>query len=212
MATAFNPTVRYGLPDVSRRDLFSPLSRSGSEKSRRTSDDGLTEVVAACQKGDPDALRRLYYACHESVFRLTVRMVGLQEAADVTQQVFLQAIRSIGKFRGHSQFKTWLYRLTVNESLQHLRRNRRWRYQALDWETIDESHAGGDAERKEMLEQSLARIDPELRSIFVLREVEGMSYHEIGEVLQIPGGTVGSRLNRARRELRRHLSDLGPQA
>jgi RNA polymerase sigma-70 factor (ECF subfamily) len=137
-------------------------------------------------------------------------MVGLQDAADVTQQVFLQAFRSLEKFNGRSRFDTWLYRLAVNESRQHLRRNRRWRYHALDWEPMDESHHGEDAERKEVLEQALARIDPELRSIFLLREVEGLSYHDIAEALQIPEGTVGSRLNRARRELRQILSDLGP--
>ena len=69
---------------------------------------------------------------------------------------------------------------------------------------------GVDAERKELLEQALARIDPELRSIFLLREVEKLSYHEIADAMQIPEGTVGSRLNRARRELRQRLSDLDP--
>ena len=137
-------------------------------------------------------------------------MVGLQDAADVTQHVFLQAFRSLDQFSGRSRFETWLYRLAVNESLQHLRRNRRWRYHALDWEPMDESHHGEDAERKELLEQCFARIDPELRSIFLLREVEGLSYHDIAEALQIPKGTVGSRLNRARRELRQILSELGP--
>lgn len=68
---------------------------------------------------------------------------------------------------------------------------------------------GENVERKELLEQALARVDPHMRSIFLLREAEGLSYHDIAEVLEIPLGTVGSRLNRARRELQQVLSDRG---
>jgi RNA polymerase sigma-70 factor (ECF subfamily) len=136
-------------------------------------------------------------------------MVGLQDATDVTQQVFLQVFRSIGQFNGRSRFETWLYRLVVNESLQHQRRSRRWKYHALDKEPMDESYRSGDAEHKELLDLVLARIEPELRSIFLLREVEGLSYREIAKVLRIVEGTVGSRLNRARRDLRQQLLELG---
>lgn len=209
MATTFAQPMTAGMSDTSRRNTHCSASNAGREETCRTDGDSLAVVVAACQNGDRAAQRQLYDACHQSVFGLAVRMVGLQDAADVTQHVFLQAFRSIGQFNGRSRFETWLYRLAVNESLQHLRRNRRWRHQGLDWEPMDESHHRDDAERKELLEQALARIDPELRSIFLLREVEGLSYREIAEALAIPEGTVGSRLNRARRELKQHLSDLG---
>jgi RNA polymerase sigma-70 factor (ECF subfamily) len=75
---------------------------------------------------------------------------------------------------------------------------------------MDESRGqDSQAEHKELLEKALARIDPELRAIFLLREVEELSYREIAEALNIPAGTVGSRLNRARHELQQHLKDLG---
>lgn len=210
MPTAFQEPAISQVPDSPRRNRRLPASNNTGEWQRHPTDgDSLAVVVRACQDGDPAAPRQLYDSCHQSVFRLAVRMVGLQEAADVTQQVFLQAFRSINQFNGLSHFETWLYRLTVNESLQFLRRNRRSQYHALDWEPMDETHHGDNVERKELLEQSLARIDPELRSIFLLREVEGLSYRDIAEALQIPQGTVGSRLNRARRELKQHLSDLG---
>ena len=202
-------TTICGIPDASRRNTQLPASKVGGEETCRTDGDSLVGVVAACQNGDRTAQRQLYDSCQLSVFGLAVRMVGLQDATDVTQQVFLQAFRAIGQFHGKSRFETWLYRLAVNESLQHLRRSRRSRYQALDWEPMDESSHEEDAERKEVLEKVLARIDPELRSIFLLREVEGLSYRDIAEALQIPEGTVGSRLNRARRELQQHLSELG---
>jgi RNA polymerase sigma-70 factor (ECF subfamily) len=209
MSITFDQPIIAEMSDSSRRNMDFSASNAGRGEICRTDSDSLAAVVAACQSGDRAAHRQLYDACHQSVFRLAVRMVGLQDAADVTQQVFLQAFRSIGQFHGRSSFETWLYRLAVNESLQHLRRNRRWRHRALDWEPMDESQQGDDADRNELLEQALARIEPELRSIFVLREVDRLSYREIAEALQIPEGTVGSRLNRARRELKQHLSDLG---
>ena len=209
MATTSNRTVFVEIPDDSRRKARLSASNEDREAKCQTVGDSLATVVAACQQGDATAYRQLYESCHQRVFRLAVRMVGLQDAADVTQQVFFQAFRSIDQFNGRSRFETWLYRLAVNESLQHLRRNRRWRFDALDWEPMDESHHGDDAEHKELLEQALSRIDPELRSIFLLREVEGLSYRDIADALEIPAGTVGSRLNRARRDLQQHLSELG---
>lgn len=195
-----------------RRIANLSASNLGSDDSCEASSEALSAVVAACQQGERTGQRRFYELCHQRVHRVAVRMVGHQEAADVTQQVFLQAFRSIGQFNGRSRVETWLYRLTVNESLQFLRRNRRWQFAGLDWEPIDRSHHGGDAERRDALEQALARLDPELRMIFVLREVEELSYLDIAEALQIPEGTVGSRLTRARRELKHLLSGFGFEA
>lgn len=140
-----------------------------------------------------------------------LRMVGRADAGDVAQQVFLQALRRIGQFDGRARFETWLYRIAVNESLQHLRRRRRWkRGQSLETEPLDASPPHDEqVECKELVDRALARLEPELRSLFWLREVEGMSYREIALSLDIPEGTVGSRLNRVRQELQRHLKDLG---
>ena len=139
-----------------------------------------------------------------------VRMVGSQDAADATQQVFLQVFRKIDQFAGHSKFETWLYRLAVNEALQHLRKEERWKSKPL----IDEPMSRHEPEQErtanmEVLEQALSRVGPELRAIFLLREVDGLSYREIAEAIEVPEGTVGSRLNRARRELQQQLAHLG---
>ncbi len=172
--------------------------------------ENITQIVQDCQQGDHAAQRRLYEVSHQNVYRLMVRMVGLQDAADVTQQVFLQAFRKIGQFSGRSQFGTWMYRLAVNEALQHLRRSKRSRLQTLEREPMDRSSDRQDnVADKELLEQALGLLDPKLRSAFLLREVEGLSYSEIAGALEIPEGTVGSRLNRARRELKQHLIELG---
>jgi DNA-directed RNA polymerase specialized sigma24 family protein len=76
--------------------------------------DPLADVVVAGQQADRDAQKQLHDACRQSVFSLAVRMVGWQDAADVTQMVFLQAVRSLSKFNRESKFETWLYRLAVN--------------------------------------------------------------------------------------------------
>jgi len=170
---------------------------------------GLTEVVAACRSGDRDAQHRLYEACHEAVYRLILRMVGLQDAADVLQQVFLRGFRNIDQFQGNSRFETWLYRLAVNECFQHLRARRRGRFVRLEHEPMDQGPQQHRGEGKELLEAALARLDADLRSVFLLREVEGLSYREMSRALGISEGTVASRLNRARRRLKEILAELG---
>jgi RNA polymerase sigma-70 factor (ECF subfamily) len=139
-----------------------------------------------------------------------VRMVGLQEAADVTQQVFLQAFRKMDQFTGQSRVETWLHRLAVNEALQHLRRVRRRRESSLEVEPADRNPArSANLENQELLDAVLARLEPELRTLFLKRELEQMSYHQLAATFNLPPGTVASRLNRARHLLREYLVDLG---
>ena len=180
------------------------------ECAQGSSAESVAEIVAGCQQGDRRAQQLLYERCHERVFRLLVRMVGQQEAPDVLQQVFLQVFSKIGQFAGHAQFETWLYRLAINECLQ-FRRRRTWvHYDMPADEPIDPSAEPGlRAQQQELMERALAQLAPELRAIFLLREVEGLSYREISVTLQIKEGTVGSRLNQARAELRNVLSELG---
>lgn len=174
--------------------------------------DDVDRLIAGCRAGDGDAQRALYERCLPIVHRLAVRMVGLQDAPDVTQQTFLQAFTRLDQFDGQSKFETWLYRLAVNEALQFLRKRKRWNQRTIDHnehEPADESQPlGAVAEQREILEQALSRLDPELRSVFLLKESEGLSYRDIAEATGIPEGTVGSRLNRARAELQEHLKSL----
>ena len=171
--------------------------------------DPLAEIVNQCQKGHRSAQQQLYEACHQDVYGLMVRMVGREDASDVSQQVFMQVFRKIEQFQGQSKFRTWLYRLAVNESLQHLRKNKR-KQQVLSHDPIDNRPSiYRQREAKDLLEAALERLEPLLRSIFLLKETQGLSYREIALATEIPEGTVGSRLNRARRQLKEHLIDLG---
>ncbi len=161
-------------------------------------------TVLAAAGGDRSALRMIYEATSDRVFRLMVRMVGPQDADDLTQQAFVQAFASLGQFSGDSKFETWLYRLATNEALQHLRREKRRRTRELVVEpTVKATNHIECGERAAMVRQALEQLDPELRAIFTLKEESGLSYRDLAATLDIPEGTVGSRLNRARRELRR---------
>ncbi|HIQ20996.1 MAG TPA: sigma-70 family RNA polymerase sigma factor [Planctomycetes bacterium] len=177
-----------------------PAEREGFER--------LAQVVAGCQRGERTAQERLYEMFHRRVYRLMVRMVGQQDAADVTQEVFLQVFRTIAQYSGSARFETWLYRLAVNQSYQHLRRARRRRFEPLVADPAGQTRSSA-MESRELVEGALARLDPELRAICLLREVDGFSYRQIAETLGIREGTVGSRLNRARRELKKRLVELG---
>lgn len=170
----------------------------------------IDDLVAASRRGNREAQQRLYECCHPRVYRLLVRMVGRSDADDLLQQVFLQVFRTLNQFSDQSRFETWLYRVSVNESLQHLRKQRRRRCVSLESDFMDrEPDQERDFDHKELMEHALARLEPELRSLFLLREVEKQSYAEIAVALQIPEGTVASRLSRARQLLKQYLVELG---
>ncbi len=170
----------------------------------------IDSLISRSCKGDRDAQQQIYERHHGSAYRLLIRMVGHTDAADVLQEVFLQVFRTLNQFSGKSQFETWLYRLTLNQALQYLRQRRRSRWTTLESDLMDR-HADQTSrmEDKELLECALARLEPDLRASFLLREVEKLSYSEISKVTEVPEGTVASRLNRARQLLKEHLMELG---
>ena len=168
------------------------------------------ELLVACGNGDRESLRQLYEFYQKPVYRLAYRLVGAQEADDLTQQIFLRLFQKIDQFAGRSRFRTWLYRLAVNECLQHLRRRKRKVDGKLIEEPADSSiNEAVRGEQHELLEHALSQLEPELRTIFLLKEVEQLSYTELAETLEIPEGTVASRLNRARTQLKTSLIVLG---
>src|SRR5581483_3676540 len=164
----------------------------------------LGDLIERSLTGDAHAQKALYEQFAPSVYRLAVRMVGANDAADVSQQAFVNMFRHLGTFKQQASFSTWLYRIVVNECLQHRRRERH-RRKDLPTELLD--RAPGPTQRiehAELLEMALGRLDENLRAAFLLREVEGLSYEQLAEVLAIPVGTVASQLNRARTELRKY--------
>ncbi len=190
------------------------MNRSDAEnlQDRGTRNDpcALDCLVSACLAGDRDAMQQIYEHCSDRVYALMVRIVGQQDADDLTQQVFLQMFRKLDQFGGGSKLETWLYRLATNEALQHLRRKKRQSVLPLVTEpSASDPNRLMESEKLQMLELALSRIDPELRAILSLKEEQSLSYHEIAESIGIPEGTVGSRLNHARKELRDELIKMG---
>jgi len=135
----------------------------------------------------------------------------MQDADDVCQQTFLKVFQSIEHFAGRSSFMTWMFRIAVNECLQHRRKASRGRAVNLaDFEPPDRAPpATQRIHDRNLLEMALAQLDPELRCAFLLREVEELSYTQIAAAMQIPEGTVASRLSRAREQLQKILIKLG---
>ena len=170
----------------------------------------VVQLVDACRRGDRDAQHAIYRQFVRQVHSLASRIAGPNDADDVTQNAFIQLFRTLDQFRGDANFQTWLYRLTVNEALGQRRRNRRRPATPLvdqnEARTADRSRQTDD---RELLERALNQLPDDLRAVFVLREVERLSYRELAEVCDIPAGTVASKLNRARQELRKLLTAMG---
>jgi RNA polymerase sigma-70 factor (ECF subfamily) len=170
------------------------------------SDEGL---IARTREGDLAAFEVLVERHRDLVYRTATRIVGPIEAEDVTQDAFLRAYHRLDQFRGRAAFRTWLLQITQNAALNVLARARRRPVEpdgesdhVPDRDPVRQPAARLERrERQERLELKLRFIRPEYRSLLVLRDLEGLSYTEIAEVLEMPLGTVKGRLHRARDEL-----------
>ncbi len=169
------------------------------------------DLVCRAAGGDRDAQRQIYETYGDRVYRTVERIVGKSDAADVTQGAFIQLFHKLQTFRSESSFATWLHRLVVNEALQHLRKRgrRTMKTQPLVRQDVAAEPTSLAGEVVEIVTKAMERIEPSLRLIFELKEIDELSYAQIAEIVGIPEGTVGSRLNRARRELREQLFKLG---
>lgn len=178
-------------------------------------------IVSRARRGDADAFEELVRRYEKRIYAVALRSSGSPEdAADITQEVFLQAWRSIESFRGDSGFSTWLYRIAANRCIDHARhRGAQPQTQPLLYEEEGERPIPDPAPTpEERLENSelgrelaaaLDEVSEEHRSVVLLRDVSGLSYTEIAETLEISEGTVKSRLSRARLALRKILLRRG---
>jgi RNA polymerase sigma-70 factor (ECF subfamily) len=165
------------------------------------------QLVESCRLGDHEAQRHLYEQHCDKVYRLMYRIAGSSNAEDLTQQVFLCVFKKLSQFQCRSSFATWLYRLATNEALQFLRRQQRERCLSVPHGVIDHFNGSSCLDQQDLLEFALNQLDPDLRAVLLLREVEDLSYYDIAMTLDIAEGTVASRLNRARRCLREIVGD-----
>jgi RNA polymerase sigma-70 factor (ECF subfamily) len=180
-------------------------------------------VQAAARRGDRQALETLLVAHYDRIHALCRRMLGNEaDAIDATQDALLSAVRSISRFDGRSAFGTWLYRIATNACLDELRRRRRRPVVGLPG-AADEvgalsdafGHAGHDpadeAAAHVDVDAALRRLAPEHRVAVVLRDVCDLTYEEIAAVLEVPIGTVRSRIARGRGALADLIQEPGEQ-
>jgi len=173
-------------------------------------------VIRACQTGDREAFRQLFECYKDRVFSIAAYSLGGDKtaAADVTQQIFLKLMTSIGQYRGDSAFTTWLYRLVVNACTDEHRKRRRFLPFGDSTPTtrIEERKPQemryARREKGESIHAAISDLRPKLRMPILLKYVEDLSYEEIARVLGISKGTVASRLNRGHRALAQKLAHL----
>ncbi len=162
-----------------------------------------------CREGDPDCFAEMVERSEPGLRRLLGRIGGRgADIDDLVQETYLRAWRGFGRFRGESSLTTWITRIAVNVSRNWARSRRTTVPLSRDAESALGSRTGaGDAAVMEAYEKALARLSPDQRSVFLLHEVEGLSYQEVAEALGCPVGTVMSRLHRARARLLEDLSE-----
>jgi RNA polymerase sigma-70 factor (ECF subfamily) len=176
-------------------------------------------LISDCLAGNADAFGGLVLRYQDRLFNTVFRLVdNPEDARDVVQEAFLNAYQSLSAFKGDSLFFTWLYRIAVNTAISLKRKQKsalRLMATAHDTGVVVEpqdpseasqpGHALEMAEEERRVHQALARLSTEHRNVLVLKDMEGMKYEEMAEVLQVPVGTIRSRLHRARLELREIL-------
>ena len=161
---------------------------------------GDSSLVAAAQAGDRAALERLLRRHHDRLFAVCRRMTGSDaDGADACQEALISIVRALPRFDNRSSFGTWAYRVAVNASLDELRRRRR-RPEAGLPEGVGgvAADAGDQVALRLDVDAALGTLPAEFRAPVVLRDLCGLSYEEIAEVLEIPPGTVRSRIARGR--------------
>lgn len=174
----------------------------------------LKEWIQCAIRGDRDAQRKLCQSILPQVFRIARSIVGQDHAEDVTQDLFVTLFSKLDQFRFESSFETWIHRMAANQSLQFLRKSGRERDRIRKYaETAPHTPTGPTVDavqaNVEVVHLAMGTLPVEQRALLHMKEVEGFGYSEISDVLGIPEGTVGSRLNKARRDFKTALSQLG---
>lgn len=167
-------------------------------------------LVQRIQAGDRRAFEELLDTYEARVYRLALRFTGnVSDAEDVTQEIFLGIYRGLANFRGDSRLNTWIYRVAMNHCLE-FRRKRRLETLPYDEELTlissdwreDPVQSANKQELSERVEAALNSLSPQHRDVIVLHELQGLTYQEVASALDVPVGTVKSRLSNAFRRLR----------
>ncbi len=171
------------------------------------------ELVQLFQSGEVNAFKQLVQRHQEQVRKTVIGMLGEgAEAEDVAQEVFINFYKKIDSFRGESKLSTYLTRIAINLSLNEIKKRKRnqSRYLSIDkeeniFQISDKKDYSVQIETKEIIHKALANLDEDYRVVIVLRMIDGYSTKEVSEILQLPMGTVGTRLARGQKKLKEIL-------
>ena len=179
-------------------------------------------LVKRCLGGDQQAWNEIVNRHWRKVFNIAYKFVGKSDKAeDLAQDIFLKIYKSLDTFDRRANFQTWLFSISRNLCIDHYRTIRRER-EVIDhrvdtakvWHADKRRNAYGDLEHKErvkLLRAALKQLAPTLRKAVIMRDLREMTYHEIAKILNVPEGTIKSRINRGRTELTRQLKQLRTQ-
>ncbi len=178
---------------------------------------GESELISRCQQGDPEALKEIFNLYHQKVYRIAYGVLRQREdALDTLQEVFIKLYRSIKNFKGKSSFYTYLYRMTLNQAIDYSRKMKTSPFIRGNWEKepepMDEEAQRPDSQAaqrqfEERVQKAMEKLSEDQRATLILREIEGLSYHEIAKVMDCSVGTVMSRIHYGRKKLRELLKD-----
>lgn len=182
---------------------------------------GSKGLIVRAKQGDMQAFEELILQHEKIVYNVAFRMMNHSEdAKDISQEVFIKAYRNIANFDERSTFSTWIYRITVNTCIDEMRKRKGKQSLSLDNEHEDEEGTwkqeiadNGDTPERSLLrkeEQSeimkaLETISEDYKTVFILRDIRGLSYEEISEITGLALGTVKSRISRARKHLKEEI-------
>ena len=176
------------------------------------------KLIERASGGDPSAFNRLMAQHENRMYAVALRMCANREdAQDCLQEAMLRVYRAIGSFKGQSTFSTWIYRITMNTCLDELRRKKNRQNTSLDnlvdmgWSPTD-GGAGPEKqalmrEMREKMHGAIRELPDDMRAAVVLRDIQGFSYDEIAQMLEINVGTIKSRISRGREKLREKLKE-----
>jgi len=192
------------------------MDRPTDNRSSSIPTEELETWVTRAAIGSREHQKRIYELLASRVYRVIRKIVGINNADDVMQDFVIQLFAKLGQFRFESSLETWAHRMAVNQSLQYLRKSsredQRVRKVAYSTDMSEEPKKQRQTDDAEVLQLAMEQISGEQRAILHMKEIEGLGYEDIAGVLGIPEGTVGSRLNKARKDLRTSLIHLGWEA
>jgi RNA polymerase sigma-70 factor, ECF subfamily len=167
-----------------------------------------TEILARCKKGDHEAWNQMINSYSKSVYNIALNFFAERDVAqDVTQEIFIKIYHNLDKFREDRNFSSWVFTLSRNYCIDYWRKNKKYFLQTQELDEkigsakpTPEENSINESEI-EKLRKKITQLEPELRMILILRDIQDLSYQEIAKNFSIPEGTVKSRINRARLKL-----------